>query len=227
MSIPYRTALARTYLMIQCLTLVISTTATPVTNVTSPIILTLPGNNGISDQCTKAKTWVANGFTQLDCNSVISYIYESEALRRDSQEYEFTSPGATPKTGLPKIVTPRRYTCGTCVLTIAMMDRFRPRELPGWDFRERYEETDVATFDSVWYAASNVQFWCVEKEKAGWVALGKHKSIGVLIMTTGSAEDRTIPEGPPFVAGANSTSSALITLPHMTDSNVCKSGRSS
>ena len=75
-----------------------------------------------------------------------------------------------------------------------MMDRFRPRELPGWDFRERYEETDVATFDSVWYAASNVQFWCVEKEKAGWVALGKRFpcSVAIVFLWCGVDEKKSV-----------------------------------
>lgn len=46
--------------------------------------------------------------------------------------------------------------------------------------------------------------------------LGDQGSIGVLIMTSGSAEDRTIPDGPPTVAGATSAPSGFITLPNIT-----------
>lgn len=71
------------------------------------------------------------------------------------------------------MVTPRKYEYRTCVITIAMLDQFRPRELPGSDFRERYEETDVAMFENVWDAALKVEFSCGRWGEAGWVALGK------------------------------------------------------
>ena len=47
-----------------------------------------------------------------------------------------------------------------------MLDRFRPRELPGSDSRERYAETDVATFENVWSAAAKVEMWCGRYGKA-------------------------------------------------------------
>lgn len=46
--------------------------------------------------------------------------------------------------------------------------------------------------------------------------LGDQGSIGVLIMTSGSAEDRTIPDGPPTVAGAILAPSRFITWPNST-----------
>lgn len=46
--------------------------------------------------------------------------------------------------------------------------------------------------------------------------LGDQGSIGILIMTSGSAEDRTIPDGPPTVAGAILAPSGFITLPNST-----------
>lgn len=54
------------------------------------------------------------------------------------------------------------------------MDRFRPRELPKSDFRERYEETDVANLEAVGHETPRVQFWCVEKgEAGGWLWIRK------------------------------------------------------
>ncbi|CAD6571457.1 MAG: hypothetical protein ASARMPREDX12_004542 [Alectoria sarmentosa] len=202
----FQPSLAKTYLAIQSLLLLLSTTASPITNITTPI-LTLPIND-IGIQCTKAQTWVAGGFHRSDCLGIIDYIWKNEALKRESQDYEFTSLGATAKTDLPKIVTPRKYEYRTCVVTIAMLDRFQPRELPGSDFRERYEETDVAKFEGVWSAAVTVDFNCGRFGKAGWVVMGEQESIGVLIMTSGSAEDRNIPDGPP---------SGFITLPNGTN----------
>lgn len=165
-------SLAQTYLAIQTLTLLfLSTTATPFTNITIPQ-LTLPSNI-IGVQCTAAKTWVADGFHRDDCIGIIDYIWRSEALERESQEYEFMSLGATPKTDLPKIVTPKKYEYLTCVVIIAMLDRFQPRELPGDEFRERYKETDVAMFEGVWNAALRVDFECGTYGNAGWVAMGR------------------------------------------------------
>ena len=47
---------------------------------------------------------------------------------------------------------------------------------------------------------------------------GEQGSIGVLIMARGSAEDRTIPTGPPFTERVISGSSNLVDLSNMTDS---------
>ena len=70
-------------------------------------------------------------------------------------------------------MTPRKYELGTCVVTIAMLDRFGPRELPGSDFRQRYQETDVARFEEIWSAAVRIDFSCGHDLEAGWVAMGK------------------------------------------------------
>ena len=171
----FQPSMVETYLAIQSLLLLLllllSATATPITNITTPI-LTLPTND-IGIQCSKAQTWVADGFDRSDCLGIIDYIWKNEALERKSQDYEFTSLGATAKTDLPKIVTPIKFEYLTCVVTIAMLDRFQPRELPGSDFRKRYEETDVAKFEDVWSAAVTVDFNCGRFGKAGWVVMGK------------------------------------------------------
>ena len=46
--------------------------------------------------------------------------------------------------------------------------------------------------------------------------LGDQGSIGVLIMTNGSAEDKNIPDGPPHVAGELSAPSGSSSLLNMT-----------
>ena len=134
---PSKTTLARTYLAMQSLAFLTCTVATPLPyNTTSTHILSSNNNNNdISIHCTKALTWLADGLNRNDYNPIIEFIWKNEAVPRDSQQYEFTSPGATSKTTLPKITTPRKYRWETCVVTIAMLDQFRPRELPGSDFR--------------------------------------------------------------------------------------------
>ena len=163
---------ARTYfLLIPCLSFLIPTVAMPFsTNITA--LLTLPTNNDISRQCTSAHTWIGSTFHQRDCNSAIDRIF-AEAMERRSQEYEFLSPGAAPKTSLPTITTPRRYSHGSCVVTIAMLNQFRPGELPGSDSGERYEETGVALLESAWYAALTVDLACLQYGRAGWNAMGR------------------------------------------------------
>ena len=130
-------------------------------------------NNDVGIHCTKSRSWLADGLNRNDCIHIIDFIWNNEALPRRSQQYEFVSPGAKSKTTLPKIMTPRKYRWKTCVVTIAMLNHFRPRELPGSDSRERYEQTDVATFEQVWSAAFSIEFNCRYNWEAGWLPMGK------------------------------------------------------
>ena len=173
MPTPWTLFVAKTCLVIQSLAFIIITSSSP-TNITAPSLPALTSGNDIKTQCTKSPTWIAKGFHPDDCNSIIDLIYETEVIQRKSGSFEFTSPASTTaKTGLPKIRTPRRYIYRTCVVTVAMLDQFRPQELPGSDFRERYEETDISTFSAVWEAALKVYFECGRFRKAGWAAMGK------------------------------------------------------
>ena len=164
---------AKTYLVIQSLAFIIVTNSSP-TNFTAHVLPAPTSNNKIGMQCTKSETWNAEGFRPHDCTTIIDRIYETEVLRRKGARFEFTSPGSTTtKTEWPKIGTPRKYSHNSCVVTIAMLDQFHPRELPGTDFRERYEETDVAEFATLWEAALRVYFECARFSNAGWIATGE------------------------------------------------------
>ena len=169
---PARTP-ARTYfLLISYLSFLTSTVAIPFpSNVTAPL-LTLPTNDDISRQCTSAPRWIGYEFRESDCISAIDRIF-AEAMERRSQEYEFLSLGAVPKTSLLTIMTPRKYRHDSCVVTMAMLNQFKPRELPGSEDRERYEETDVALLESAWYAALAVDYACLQYGSAGWTAMGR------------------------------------------------------
>ena len=94
-------------------------------------------------------------------------------MERRSQEYEFLYPGAAPRTKLPTIMTLRKYVHNSCVVTIATLDQFIPEELPGSDPSKKYEETDVALLEDAWYAASTVDFACLQHGSAGWIAFGR------------------------------------------------------
>ena len=159
-------------LLIRCLSFLISTVAIPFsTNITAPL-LTLPTNNDISKQCTSARTWIGPAFRHSDCITAIDRIFR-EAMERGGQEYEFLYPGAAPKTSLPTIMTPRKYIHNSCVVTIATLDQFVSEELPGSDPSKKYEETDVALLEDAWYAASTVDFACLQYGRAGWIAMGR------------------------------------------------------
>ena len=165
--------LAKTYLVVQSLAFIIITNSLP-TNNTTHVLPALTSSNKVGLQCTKSETWIADGFRPHDCNTIIDLIYETEVLQRKDARFEFTSPGSTTtKTDWPKIGTPRKYVYKSCVVTVAMLDQFRPRELPGSDFRERYEETDVAGFSGLWEAALKAYFECVRFGHAGWSATGE------------------------------------------------------
>ena len=69
--------------------------------------------------------------------------------------------------------------------------------------------------------ACSLLCWSQLKEQEGHTdvknVIGIHNSIGVLMMTSGSAEDRNIPEGPPHAAGTIPASSDFINLPNITN----------
>ena len=171
-----RTTLASMYVAMQSLAFFTCTVASPLPNITTSNHTFSSNNNSTNNvglHCTKSRSWLADGLDRNDCIHIIDYIWRNEALPRYSQQYEFTSPGATSRTRLAKIVTPRKYRWNTCVVTIAMLDHFRPRELPGSDFRMRYEQTDVATFEQIWSATFTIEYNCRYHAAAGWLAMGK------------------------------------------------------
>lgn len=62
--------------------------------------------------CTNSIDWVGDGYNNDDCRATIQRLYNVEITKHGRQEFEFLSPGATNKTALPAMRTPRRYIVG-------------------------------------------------------------------------------------------------------------------
>ena len=73
-----------------------------------------PSNNtlGVSDiYCTKSSAWISGPFYRNDFITAVDDLY-NDALRRDSQPYEFLSPGVQKRSRLPSFNTPTKYSAG-------------------------------------------------------------------------------------------------------------------
>ena len=62
--------------------------------------------------CTNSIDWLGDGYSNSDCVAVVQRLYFVEVAKHSSREFEFLRPGATNKTDLPVMQTPRRYTVG-------------------------------------------------------------------------------------------------------------------
>lgn len=67
---------------------------------------------GQREQCTDSRAWTAGVFHQEHCIMAIDNMYRDDVQARQSQKYEFISPGIPPTTKLPKIILPKKYTVG-------------------------------------------------------------------------------------------------------------------
>ena len=160
---------------------------------TQGIATTAPGKN--TAHCVDYEGWVGNGIIQSDCTEAISEFYRTTVQPRYGQEYEFYTIGAPRISHFPYVLTPRKYdygkrpvVCpsvpvfltqpiitGTCVLVIAMLDRFSRGILPG-DSPRVYAGSDTATFNDIYNRAISLSSACVnrkEASEAGWSSTGK------------------------------------------------------
>lgn len=161
---------------------------------TQGIAPTAPGAN--TAYCVDNEGWVGNGIIQSDCTEAISEFYRTNVQPRDGRRYEFYTIGAPRISHFPYVLTPRKYDygkrpvsspnggpmlpiqlilTGTCVVVIAMLDRFGPGFLPGVSPRV-YAQSDTATFNDIYRKAGSLSSICVnrkEEAEAGWSSTGK------------------------------------------------------
>ncbi|KAL8826604.1 MAG: hypothetical protein Q9191_003699 [Dirinaria sp. TL-2023a] len=176
-----------------------------------------------ADGCSDSPDWLGLKLVKDDCVGTVNKLYNIEVLEHGRKRYEFLGIGAEAEFKLPKMKTPRRYTVGACTLVLAMMDIFKPGELPNQP-KGPFYETDIATYSDLHFAALNVELHCVvlrhgggygavgrfprdrfgDRElflSTGFVEIkadtrsGEYGSIGVMIMSTESYENRLIPPG--------------------------------
>lgn len=151
------------------------------------INLTLPSEHG--PMCTAEYEWTGKSYDPNDCLRALHRLEDTDFVYHKAREFEFLSYGAEPKTNLPRIRLPRRYTVGSCEIVIAMISTFPPNSLPGQTFRTKpYESTDISRFSYLWSIAAWLDATCLDKANhLGWVATGQNYDIGVFVWATGSS----------------------------------------
>ena len=123
-----------------------------------------------------------------DCLSAVQRLEDTDLKFFKSIELEFLAPGATRKSSLPSIRTPRKYTVGSCTLVIAMLSTLPPWSLPGKRRpRQPYAPSDKSRFSYLRSIGSWVDGTCLEGEHMlGWCATGENYDIGVFLWSTSS-----------------------------------------
>ncbi|CAO1596264.1 hypothetical protein XANCAGTX0491_000116 [Xanthoria calcicola] len=128
------------------------------------------------------------------CTAALHRFYVMQVGPHIDRDYEFLAHDARPmyKPIQQVAVTPRKYSVGSCVLAITMINFYQPDLLP-----ERgpgpFPDNDVTKWGKLWWAMHSIVFGC---KGPGWAAVGdRHQSIGVFVWTRFSAMDRATPSG--------------------------------
>ena len=138
--------------------------------------------------CTNDYDWTGARYDPNDCLSAVERLEKTDLKFFKSIELEFLAPGATRRSSLPTIRTPRKYTVGSCTLVIAMLSTLPPWSLPGERKRRQpYAPSDKSRFSYLRSVSSWVDGTCLEGEHMlGWCATGENFDIGVFLWSTAS-----------------------------------------
>lgn len=144
--------------------------------------------------CTKDYDWTGAMYDPNDCLSAVERLEKTDLKFFKSIELEFLAPGATRRSSLPTIRTPRKYTVDTCTLVIAMLSTLPPWSLPGQRRRRQpHAPSDTSRFSYLRSISSWVDGTCLEaSQMLGWCATGENYDIGVFIWSTASAMNKEI-----------------------------------
>lgn len=91
-----------------------------------------------------------------------------------NQEYEFLQRGFSPMDPeIPPQRTPRKYTVGTCTLTVMLLNWWGPGSLPN-PIRPSLPviHTDTSTYAKIWAAAKGLEVACPDRGSGGWCVVG-------------------------------------------------------
>lgn len=153
----------------------------------------------LNPQCTNSVDWMNDRyFNPNHCLDALHKLEETDLRIYKSRDIEFLALGAKPRTKLPGIRLPRRYTSEGCTIVIAMLSTITENFLPAQEKQvDEYAITDVSKFSYLWSIAAWIDGKCVTKDLSlGWCATGLQESIGVITVGTRSKAIGFIPGGP-------------------------------
>ncbi|KAL8873153.1 MAG: hypothetical protein Q9205_005501 [Flavoplaca limonia] len=164
-----------------------------------PSSLNTSFSSELTPQCTNSIDWMNDRyFNPNHCLNALFKLENTDLRVYKSRDIEFLALGAKPRTKLPGIRLPRRYTSEGCTIVIAMLSTITENFLPAQEKQvDEYAITDVSKFSYLWSIAAWIDGRCVTKASSlGWCATGLQQSIGVITVGTQSKADGFIPGGP-------------------------------
>ena len=149
----------------------------------------------LKPRCTDSREWIGGGYNAEDCASALRLLFWTEVRSRPLEPFEFLAAGDIPTSRHSVVVTPKRYTRGTCTVAIVMLEFFARAGLvlPDQTPYILSPKSDVATWQSLWGAATRIRARCGEANVMGWDARGNEGGIGLFVWATGSGMDKSVP----------------------------------
>ncbi|KAL9631258.1 MAG: hypothetical protein Q9204_004311 [Flavoplaca sp. TL-2023a] len=164
-----------------------------------PLSLNTSLSSELIPQCTSSVDWMNDRyFNPNHCLDALYKLENTDLRVYKSRDIEFLALGAKPRTTLPGIRLPRRYTSEGCTIVIAMLSTITENFLPAQEKQvDEYAITDVSKFSYLWSIAAWIDGKCVSHASSlGWCATGLQQSIGVIMLGTQSKANGFIPGGP-------------------------------
>ena len=149
--------------------------------------------------CTSQSSWLTPTFTESDCREADTRFILTDYTRYKTRLFEFLDFSSTKTSRFERMLTPRRYTIGTCTIVIAMLWSFPDQPplppLPG-EPKGPFAQSEVVSFDTLLESVQQVFVECSKTPvPLGWLAAGRQRNIGVFFIATGSEVERNIPIG--------------------------------
>lgn len=149
----------------------------------------------LKSRCTDSPHWMPRAYDAEDCASALHELFWNAVRRQPLEIHEFVAEGETPSSSFPIVETPKRFVRRTCTVAVVMLKFFEGAgvRLPDQPASMPTPGSDVATWQSLWAAATRIQGNCGGNSAMGWEKEGYEGGIGIFIWGTGSAIDRSIP----------------------------------
>jgi hypothetical protein len=146
-------------------------------------------------RCTDSPHWMAGAYNADDCASALRLLFWIAVRRQPLEIYDFLAEGEIPRSSYPVVETPRRFVKGTCTVAIVMLKFFDGAgvRLPDQPVSVPTPGSDIATWQSLWAAATRIHARCGGNSAMGWETEGYEGGIGIFIWGTRSAIDRSVP----------------------------------
>ncbi|KAL2038677.1 hypothetical protein N7G274_008435 [Stereocaulon virgatum] len=161
---------------------------------------TLPIKHDTPAFCTSSVAWsgaagIDSNLIQ-DCTAAASTFWSVEVMRHGGSEFEFVNKDTAPAYHNSKQRTPRRYTHGTCTVSVINKPDVPTPYWPGVPLSPS-PATDTASYNDIYFSILTVIAECLhDHTHLGWALAGQHGGLVILIFRSHSPVDLAIPPNP-------------------------------